>query len=301
MAKFIMLIGLPGSGKSTYAKSLMDLEGRVQYCSSDKIREELYGDENIQGDPNKVFRLLHNKVKDLLNEGHDVIYDATNVTRKNRCGIINEIKPLCKEIEAHIIWAPVQDCIIRDKERKRTVGEGVIRKFLLRWQSPFYDEGFTKIKIIHNTNIGFNTKDYRNARIEDMKIPHDNPHHTLGIWEHCRAAASYANSKFVDLVVLEAAPIHDVGKPWVKSFESDEDGKMSTVAHYYQHHCVGGYLTYGMYDLKGEPAAEGVAIMVSWLVTNHMEPFFDSKYYRNLQPKLKRMIDELHEADLAAH
>ena len=46
---------------------------------------------------------------------------------------------------------------------------------------------------------------------------------------------------------------------------------------------------------------ESVAIVVSWLVSNHMEPFFNSKYYRTLQPELKKLIDELHEADVAAH
>lgn len=297
----IILVGLPGSGKSTYARSIMDPEGQLQYCSSDKVREELYGDENIQGDPNKVFRVLRNKVKNLLDRGYDVIYDATNVTRKNRRSIIQEVKKYCDEIETHIIWAPVEQCISRDKDRKRSVGENVIRKFLYRWQSPYYDEGFTKIKVVCNTNIGFNAKDYRDARIEDMKIPHDNPHHRLSIWEHCLATDAYVKEHFVNVAVVEAAMIHDIGKPWVKGFESDEEGKMLPIAHYYQHHCVGGYLAYGMYDLKTYPSDEGIAILVSWLISNHMEPFFDSKYYRTLQPELKTIIDELHEADIAAH
>ena len=234
----IILVGLPGSGKSTYARSIMDPEGHLQYCSSDKVREELYGDENIQGDPNRVFRVLHNKVKNLLDRGYDVIYDATNVTRKNRHSIIQEVKKYCDEIEAHIIWAPVGQCISRDRDRKRSVGEDVIRKFLYRWQSPFYDEGFTKIKVVHNTNINFDPINFRNMMIENMKIPHDNPHHILGVWEHCQVTSAYVNDKFTDIAVREAAPIHDVGKPWVKGFESDENGKMLPIAHYYQHHCV---------------------------------------------------------------
>ena len=297
----IILVGLPGCGKSTYAKSIMDPEGHVQYCSSDKVREELYGDENIQGDPNKVFRVLHNKVKNLLDRGYDVIYDATNVTRKNRRSVIQEVKKYCTEIEAHIVWAPVEQCIARDAARKRTVGKDVINKFLYRWQSPNYDEEFTKIKLIWNTDIGFNAKDYRNALIEDMKIPHDNPHHTFNIWEHCEATFAYLENKLTNVVVREAAPIHDIGKPWVKGFESDENGKMLPIAHYYQHHSVGGYLAYGMYDLNRYPNYEALAIQVSWLICNHMEPFFDSKYYRTMSPELKAMIDELHEADRAAH
>ena len=106
MSKLIIIVGLPGSGKSTYAKSIMDPEGRIQYCSSDKVREDLYGDESIQGDSNKVFRVLHNNVKNFLDRGYDVIYDATNVTRKSRRTIINEARKYCNRIEAHIVWAP---------------------------------------------------------------------------------------------------------------------------------------------------------------------------------------------------
>ena len=58
-----MLIGLPGSGKSTYAKSLLDSEGKVKYCSSDEVRKQLYGDENIQCNPQTVFEYLHNNVQ----------------------------------------------------------------------------------------------------------------------------------------------------------------------------------------------------------------------------------------------
>ena len=60
-------------------------------------------------------------------------------------------------------------------------------------------------------------------------------------------------------------------------------------------------LNYIRKDLKEHPSNEGIVILVSWLISNHMEPFFDSKYYRNLQPELKTILDELHEADRAAH
>ena len=41
---FTMMAGLVGSGKSTYAKQLAE-ETNAIICSSDAIREELYGDE----------------------------------------------------------------------------------------------------------------------------------------------------------------------------------------------------------------------------------------------------------------
>lgn len=63
-------------------------------------------------------------------------------------------------------------------------------------------------------------------------------------------------------------------------------------AHYYQHQCVGAWASYGIDDITPYSA---------WLISTHMEPFFNSKYYKNLPPFLKKDIDLLHEADLAAH
>ena len=69
MARLIMLIGLPGSGKSTYAKQyLADHIENTMWCSSDTIRKELYGDENIQGNPKTVFEHLHNNVNMYLQQ-----------------------------------------------------------------------------------------------------------------------------------------------------------------------------------------------------------------------------------------
>ena len=44
---FTMMVGLVGSGKSTYAKQLAE-ETNAIICSSDAIRKELCGDENSQ-------------------------------------------------------------------------------------------------------------------------------------------------------------------------------------------------------------------------------------------------------------
>ncbi|RMG08866.1 MAG: hypothetical protein D6728_13705 [Cyanobacteria bacterium J055] len=43
------LIGLPGSGKSTFAAQLDSLNDESIIISPDRIRAELYGNESIQG------------------------------------------------------------------------------------------------------------------------------------------------------------------------------------------------------------------------------------------------------------
>lgn len=51
--RLFFLVGLSGSGKSTFSKSIIELVKPIEVFSSDKIREELYGDESIQGKPQK--------------------------------------------------------------------------------------------------------------------------------------------------------------------------------------------------------------------------------------------------------
>ena len=289
--KFIMLIGLPGSGKTTYAHLLLSQDPTLVWLSSDKIRGELYGDENIQGDANKVFRVLHNRVKDALNEGKSVIYDATNVNRKNRRGIINEIKNIDGiEICAHIVWAPYEVCVERDKLRDRTVGEEVIKKFIYRWETPFIDEGFDEISLITG---GVDKIEYEKRVMEDIMIPHDNPHHSLGVYDHCMEAKKYAVEHNFPPLIITSAEYHDIGKPLAKFFKEEKDGKI--VAHYYNHDNIGGYMALGL------PLPIESCVTISWLISSHMQPYFDSTYYKQLSPIMKEFLDMLHEADLNAH
>lgn len=290
MPSLILLVGVPGSGKTTYAKNYIERNFNTIHLSSDAIRKELYGDENIQGNPGDVFTLMQKRAIEALNNGHNVIYDATNITRKDRAGIIVACPKFAK-IECHIIWAPIETCIERDAKRERTVGKEVIDRMLKRFQAVYYDEGIDEIKVVKPND--FNDSLYINTLFNLMKIPHDNPHHTLNIFDHCLEANKYIAKKTGEYYsdIGWAALYHDIGKPYVKAF-IDSKGNTSECAHYYQHQCLSAYLSYGL------PCA---TLKVIWLISTHMEPFFNSKYYNNLPPFLKKDIDLLHEADLNAH
>ena len=289
--KLILLCGIPGSGKTFYAEKIKDNYSYIVHLSSDAIRKELYGDESIQGNPSEVFSLMQNRAIEFLNNGYDVIYDATNITRKDRASIIAKC-PKVAHIECHIVWAPIEICIERDASRKRTVGKEVIDRMLKRFQAPYYDEGIDEIEVILPEN--FNQQKYIDDSMNAMKIPHDNPHHTLDIYNHCESAYEYTvNNDMYDNTLAFAASLHDVGKPYVKSFVNTK-GEPSDTAHYYQHQCVGAWMVYGL-------VVNNIRVAVAWLVSTHMAPFLNEKYYKNLPAYLKNSADLLHEADLAAH
>jgi predicted kinase len=285
--KLICLVGIPGAGKTYYARNYVQLHGGV-HLSSDGIRKELYEDESIQGDPHEVFSLMQSRAIEALNDGRTVIYDATNVTRKDRANIITACPKFVK-IEAHVIWAPIETCIERDADRERTVGKAVIDKMLKRFQPPFYDEGFDDIKIIMPDD--FDVANYAIKVMNDLNIPHDNPHHTADIKWHCIRAYLNACDLGVSWVLELAALWHDIGKPYTKSFV-DSKGNTCEVAHYYSHQNVSSWMSYGM---------PNATPLTAWLVGAHMDPFFNSKYYNKLPPYLKSYVDYLHKCDLDAH
>lgn len=289
--KLIMLIGLPGSGKTTYAKEYIAKNskyGDIVHLSSDAIRAELYGDEAIQGNPTDVFSTMQRRALEALSNCSSVVYDATNMTRKDRASILS-VCPKCAKTEAHLIWAPIEDCIYRDANRDRTVGKAVIDKMLKRFQAPWYDEGFHDIEVHDSEPI--DVWDYTNKRLIEMDIPHDNPHHTADVKQHCINAEKFARDSGYDDDIVWAAKWHDVGKPYVKAF-IDGKGNPSEIAHYYQHNCVGAYMSYGLRDTTTYRA---------WLISTHMDPFLNTKYYNNLPALYKKEIDLLHQCDLNAH
>lgn len=283
----ILICGIPGSGKTTWAKNYISKNPDFVHLSSDAIRAELYGDENIQGNPVEVFTLMQKKAVESLNAGYNVVYDATSMTRKDRASIIS-MCPKFTHIQCNIIWAPIETCIERDSTRERTVGKEVIDRMLKRFQMPYYDEGIDEINIIRPENFDWDS--YYDCIIDAMKIPHDNPHHQLDIYNHCMEAFNYAVEKQFDWEIREAAYYHDCGKPYVKAFVNTR-GEPSDTAHYYQHQCTGAWMACGLtFDIH-----------TIWLISTHMAPFLNEKYYKNLSPYLKTMVDQLHECDIQAH
>ena len=90
-----MVVGLPASGKSTYCKSISE-KYNAKIFSSDELRVELFGSDddkvNTKENNQKVFDVLHKRIKESLKSGNDVIYDATNINSKRRTAFLNELK-----------------------------------------------------------------------------------------------------------------------------------------------------------------------------------------------------------------
>ncbi|MBR3242245.1 MAG: ATP-binding protein [Bacillus sp. (in: Bacteria)] len=153
MPRFNMLIGLPGSGKSTFAEKWFGgLNDGTVILSSDAIREELWPEDphshQSKADHNEVFSLMKLRTLRALDNNHDVVYDATNLSKKGRTDLLNELKEKLSEpfeSVAYVFRTDVPTCIERQNNRDRKVPEEVILRMAKRFEEPDENEGWDDI------------------------------------------------------------------------------------------------------------------------------------------------------------
>jgi predicted kinase len=84
----ILLMGLPGVGKSHCARLLCDRLGAA-HVASDELRSRLFIAASYADEENRaVFATATALVDGLLAEGHRVVVDATNLIARNRAGTV---------------------------------------------------------------------------------------------------------------------------------------------------------------------------------------------------------------------
>ena len=142
MSKLFTMIGLPGSGKSTFAAA----HPEMKVVSTDAIREELFGNAEDQANPELVFQTAYQRIGNALEDGRDVIFDATNTQRRYRASIFTSF-PKAFHV-AVLMDVPVDVCKERNAARSRVVPESVIDFMASKFDAPSYEEGFNKIIII---------------------------------------------------------------------------------------------------------------------------------------------------------
>jgi predicted kinase len=141
-------VGLPGSGKSTYAKNFIK-DKDVEYLSSDSLRAKFGSGETDQTVTSIVFGHIKRTVDEFLKDGKNVLVDATSVNRKERSDYIKTAKKYGAKVVAIVFKMDRQGLIERNKKRGeqggREVPTFVIDKMLAKFEEPSYDEGIDVI------------------------------------------------------------------------------------------------------------------------------------------------------------
>lgn len=128
--ELIILRGIPGSGKSTWAKEYVSANPWFKRICRDDLRQ-MFDSGRYSAHNEKFIRMIRNRlIHECLKEGSSVIVDDTNLKDRD----IRDIR-MCAHIDMEAVpvriidfETPLEVCIERDAQRPGPVGEARIRE-----------------------------------------------------------------------------------------------------------------------------------------------------------------------------
>jgi predicted kinase len=141
------LKGLPGSGKTTWAKEKQESDCQngvvTKRVNKDELRAMLDNGTHSKVRESFVLSVRDYIIIKALEDGHDVIVDDTNFAPYHRTRIddlVSVIQPLPVTVKEAFFDVPVSQCVERDSKRENPVGAKVIhamyRKYLEGKEKP---------------------------------------------------------------------------------------------------------------------------------------------------------------------
>lgn len=159
MPKLYVLVGLPGSGKSTYVKNqlLPSLGEKVFIYSTDRyIEEEAASRGQTYSEGFSLYiedatSVMNHSLDVCVKERRDIIWDQTNLTAKKRAKILNKI-PDVYEKNCVLFKLPKTkeqwDELYRRLNSRpgKIISKYVIKSMFDSYKEPSIDEGFNNVE-----------------------------------------------------------------------------------------------------------------------------------------------------------
>ena len=152
-----LMVGIPGSGKSTWIANQVDVLEPWQYkvISRDEIRFAiLKPDEDYFSRENAVFAQFIKSINDALAAGVQYIFiDATHISKASRAKILSRLRvPAGTELVVEVFCTSLPACLRRNAQRtgRARVPDGAIKNmansFEYPWPTEFEKYNFSRIK-----------------------------------------------------------------------------------------------------------------------------------------------------------
>lgn len=152
--EIMVLVGLPGSGKSTFIKQLKS-EKKYVVVSTDDIFEQLAKDAGVNYTQafntfpyKEVEREMFSSLNKALSRRDNIIVDQTNMTVKSRNRKLSMVPTGYKKIAVvfSVDEAELQRRLVaREKTEGKSIPKSVISSMKSSYQAPTKSEGFDEI------------------------------------------------------------------------------------------------------------------------------------------------------------
>lgn len=127
-----LLVGAPGSGKSTYRNTLINSK---VICMDDE-RQRLCGTPNDMSKNTEVFNNCFKELNRSLRANESVTWDATSWTRKARKPLIDAARSHGAQVGIVYFDLPVETLLKRNVEREKRVPDDVVWRFYKQLETP---------------------------------------------------------------------------------------------------------------------------------------------------------------------
>lgn len=144
--KAIVMVGIPGCGKSTAAARLA---GAVE-VNRDNLRRELTGSYDNFAHEGLVSRRHAQRIRAAAAEGRDLVVSDTNTVRRYRRSLIKLLKRLGYRVEVVVFDVGPETCLARNESRSKPVLPEVIHQMArrLRRDPPTLAEGMDSLRTL---------------------------------------------------------------------------------------------------------------------------------------------------------
>ncbi|MBF8265167.1 MAG: hypothetical protein HW384_1031 [Dehalococcoidia bacterium] len=129
---FIVVSGLPGTGKSYFSRRLAEKLPCI-ILESDWIRQQLYKSPTYSiEESSRLFQVIHSLIEELLGKGIPVILDATNLSERNR----ETLYHIADKLKAKLILVRVEapPDVVKQRLEARSSGYNPVDNSRADWE-----------------------------------------------------------------------------------------------------------------------------------------------------------------------
>jgi predicted kinase len=155
----ILVCGLPGSGKSHFARSFFQQSGRKR-VNRKEIRRLLFAMTNFgqawsekdfaNNDEFLVQHVERKIIEHLLQTKQKILIDNTHVSRESRKSYVGIAHQAGRSIGAIFLDTPVIRCLERNRGREDSIPERVISNLAAEKELPGASEGFKEVLVLES-------------------------------------------------------------------------------------------------------------------------------------------------------